>query len=264
MLKIKEFINKRIVKNIPNMITISRIVASVAGAVAFLSGNISMATKLYIYGAVSDYFDGLAARKLNAFSEFGRKLDALSDKLYAGSLLIPSILCGNLLMLIPLAMELKIAQVNLKSQKLGFKPETQRVGKFKTFMLFPTMIVGLVSTISIEFLPLLWLLLRYTTDLQDKSIIAYENLLNYNIRKREGIEQENVELIENTDKDKGLEEVKSDTKEKKDSNKYSYKHSNHKKMNLAAELAFYVMTPYYRLDELESYKKSGKVKRRVI
>lgn len=260
MLKIKDFLNKRVVKNIPNMITISRIISCVLGAGAFVVGNIPMAAGLYIYGAVSDYFDGLTARKLNAFSEFGRKLDALSDKLYAGSLLIPSLLCGNLLMLIPLILELRISQINLKSQKLGFKSETQRVGKFKTALLFPTMIVGLLSTISIEFLPLLWIMLPYTTVLQINSIITYENLLNYNIKQRESIEQEDVKLVENTDKDETLEEINNATNKKKSSNEYSYKYSNHKKMNLAEELAFYVMTPCYRL---ENAKKVSKLKRRM-
>ena len=260
MVKIKEFLNNKVIKNIPNLITFSRIIACVLGALAFVVGNIPLSAGLYIYGAISDFFDGLAARKLNAFSEFGRKLDALSDKLYAGSLLIPSLLCGNLLMLIPLIMELKISQINLKAQKLGVKSETQRVGKFKTALLFPTMIVGLLSTISIEFLPLLWIMLPYTTVLQVNSIITYENLLNYNIKQREGIEQEDVKLVENTDKAEELEEIKSVTNEKNSSNEYAYKYSNHKKVNLADELVFYIMTPCYRL---ENDKKVGKLKRRM-
>ena len=260
MLRIKDFLNRKVIKNIPNLITFSRIIACVLGAWSFVIGNIPLSAGSYVYGAISDFFDGLAASKLNAYSEFGRKLDALSDKLYAASLLIPSLLCGNILMLFPLILELKISQVNLKAQKLGFKSETQRVGKFKTALLFPTMIVGLLSTISIEFLPLLLIMLPYTTVLQINSIITYENLLNYNIKQKQAIEQENVQFRENTDQAEELKKLKSATNEKKTSNEYSYKHSNHNKMNLAEELAFYVMTPFYRL---ENDEKIGKSKRRM-
>lgn len=235
----------KIIKNIPNTLTTSRIIASIAGAGAFVAGNIWLAAGLYIYGAVSDFFDGLSARKLNAFSEFGRKLDALSDKIYAGSLLIPSILCCNLIMLIPLALELKISYITLKSQRLGFRPETQRIGKFKTALLFPTMIAGLLSTISIELLPLLWTLLPITTSLQAKSITVYENLLNYNINQRSIKEQkkENLDLEKNTSKDVDR-EVREVTKEKVSANANVY--SYNKSMNLVEELAFYMTTPYFK------------------
>ena len=46
-----------IIKNIPNFITISRIIASMLGAVFFVLGNVPVAAGLYIYGAVSDFFE---------------------------------------------------------------------------------------------------------------------------------------------------------------------------------------------------------------
>ena len=73
----------KIIKNIPNAITTSRIISSIVGAISFILGNYYLSFGTYIYGAISDFFDGLAARKLNAYSEFGRKLDAVSDKLFA-------------------------------------------------------------------------------------------------------------------------------------------------------------------------------------
>ena len=108
-------VKDKIIKNIPNALTVSRIITSVIAAGAFITGNISLSIGLYTYGAVSDFFDGFLARKLDAFSDVGRKLDALADKLYAGSLLIPSICLGNLLMIIPLILELQISNINLKS-----------------------------------------------------------------------------------------------------------------------------------------------------
>lgn len=238
----------KIIKNIPNLITISRIIASVLGAGFFVLGNIPVAAGLYIYGAVSDFFDGKAAQMLNAHSELGRKLDALSDKLYAASLLIPSILCGNLLMLIPTLYELKISYINLKSDKLGFKSKTSRIGKFKTFMLFPTMIFGLLTTISIDFLPLFLILFPFSTILQVNTSICYNNLLQYNIKNKDlNKTKTNNNVIKK-------EESKL-TKKKQSINKYY-----DKSMDLFDELAFYIMTPQFNLYE---EKKKSKVKRRV-
>lgn len=181
----------KIIKNIPNLLTFSRIISSVAAACVFVTGNIPLAFELYVYGAVSDFLDGFAARRLDAFSEFGRKLDALSDKIYAASLLIPSIICGNLLMILPMILELKISHINLKSQRLGFKTETQRIGKFKTAILFPTMITGLLATLSLEMQLLFWILLPISTVLQVNSITVYENLLIHNLKNKEMIEKDN-------------------------------------------------------------------------
>lgn len=171
----------KIIKNIPNTITTSRIISSIVGAISFILGNYYLSFGTYIYGAVSDFFDGFTARKLNAYSEFGRKLDAVSDKLYALSLLVPSILCGNILMVIPLIYEIKIAHTNYKSEKLGFKSATIKLGKFKTAILFPTIIIGLLAVIKPELYFVLVPLLPITTVLQNKTAIMYEKILNDNI-----------------------------------------------------------------------------------
>ena len=240
----------KITKNIPNAITNSRIIASVLGAGFFVLGNVPVATGLYIYGAVSDFFDGKAAQMLNAHSELGRKLDALSDKLYAASLLLPSILCGNLLMIITALYELKIAYINLKADKLGFKSKTIRIGKFKTAMLFLTMILGLLTTISIEFLPLFLILFPFSTILQVNTSICYNNFLQYNI-KNKNLKETKTNNIVTKKEEKAL------SKKRNIINK-----TYNKSVDLLDELAFYIMTPQFNLYD-EPTKKKSKVKRRV-
>lgn len=241
-------LKNKIIKNIPNALTISRIIASVLGAGAFVLGNIGVATGLYIYGAVSDMFDGMAARKLNAFSELGRKLDALSDKLYAGSLLIPSILCGNLLMLIPLLLELRISYINLKGQKLGIKTETHRIGKIKTVALFPTMIVGLLSTIDPAYLMILWPMMIVTTNLQYNSIVTYNNVLIQKLEEKNN----RVEIVV---KEKVNDDV---AKEKNDKTKnFNYKYIWDKGKNLLDECAYYTM---YQVPSISKSKKLKKIR----
>ena len=75
-------------KNIPNIITISRIISLILGFIFFIKDNIVVSLILYIYGAVSDMIDGYLARKLDAYSKMGQYLDAISDKLYFLSLII--------------------------------------------------------------------------------------------------------------------------------------------------------------------------------
>lgn len=166
-------INK-LLKNLPNAITISRIISSIMASIVFIFGNFWVSFGLYIYSAVSDFFDGFAARKLNAFSEFGRKLDAISDKIFILSLILPTIVLGNYLMIVPFVLEGIISLNNLKRSNKDIRIVTERVGKFKTAMLFPTMILGLLSS---KFPILNFVLLPFigiTTQLQYKTFKAYE------------------------------------------------------------------------------------------
>ncbi|MBO6794045.1 MAG: CDP-alcohol phosphatidyltransferase family protein [Balneolaceae bacterium] len=49
---------------------------------------------LLIYGLISDYLDGLVARKTNTISEVGKMIDPISDKLCAGALFIYTVWLG--------------------------------------------------------------------------------------------------------------------------------------------------------------------------
>src|ERR1700760_4248776 len=70
--------------NLPNAITVSRILLvpvfallfAVPGAPARLAAFV-----IFCIAGISDALDGLAARKLNAGSDFGRMLDPIADKI---------------------------------------------------------------------------------------------------------------------------------------------------------------------------------------
>ena len=177
---------KNIKKYIPNLVTITRIISCICGATLFTLGNIPLAIASYVYGAVSDAFDGFLARKLNAVSETGKKLDAVSDKIFALSLLIPSIILGNYLMILPLILESAISTINIYSNNKYHKTHTEKIGKFKTIVWFPTMILGLaiveVTNLVTAFIPLL----IASVTLQIGSILAYnEQLKRYRKEDKE-------------------------------------------------------------------------------
>ena len=165
----------KFVKNIPNMITFSRLIASILAPILLIFDQVTAAIYVYAYGAFSDLIDGVLARRLNAFSELGRKLDAVSDKLFALSVTLPSIIYGNYFMILILTLEGIIAGIMSLSYMKFKKGFTERVGKFKTFSLFITVVLGLimiyVRDVSIVFFPcyLLTLILQY------KAIKTYIN-----------------------------------------------------------------------------------------
>ena len=86
----KNFIN-RIKKRIPNILTKSRILTPLIILPTVLTGNFLLSTIIISLLGITDFFDGFLARKWNATSEYGRKLDAISDKMYALGVLIPLI-----------------------------------------------------------------------------------------------------------------------------------------------------------------------------
>ena len=165
-------------KNIPNIITISRIISLVLGFIFFIKDNIVVSLILYIYGAVSDMIDGYLARKLDAYSKMGQYLDAISDKLYFLSLIIILLLNKNYLIIIPLIMEIIISVINYLTIRKYKTVFTERVGKHKTTLLMLTLILG-VLTIKINSLKYMYILfLLLTTYFHIQTIIAYINQLN--------------------------------------------------------------------------------------
>ncbi len=165
-------------KNIPNIITISRIISLILGFVFFIKNKIIVSLIFYIYGAISDALDGYFARKLSAYSKFGQYLDAISDKLYFLSLMIILLIYKYYLILIPLIMELIISIINHLILKKNKKVFTERVGKFKTTLLIIDLILGIIS-IKIQYIIYIYaLLLLLVLYFEFQTMFAYINQLN--------------------------------------------------------------------------------------
>ncbi len=70
---------RKIIAFIPNFITLCNITCGVLSIFAAFSGRLDYAFYLIILAAVFDFFDGFAARLLNARSDIGLQLDSLCD-----------------------------------------------------------------------------------------------------------------------------------------------------------------------------------------
>lgn len=148
---IKEFINgfkkmgydlknkQTFKKQIPNLLTLSRIGIASFIPPLVLSGNLAMAAILTVAAALTDALDGFAARKLDAVSEFGKNLDPVCDKLFVGILIFPLMVklppLLTLGLTINLVLEALIASVNCISKAKGNIPQTTWLGKIKTALL---------------------------------------------------------------------------------------------------------------------------------
>lgn len=76
---------------VPNLLTLSRIVAIPLLVLLFLLGSPHgnwLAFALYVYACVTDFFDGWLARKLDLQSALGRFMDPIADKLLIGALIV--------------------------------------------------------------------------------------------------------------------------------------------------------------------------------
>ncbi len=71
--------NNRIIKSIPNTITLLNLVSGCISIVCAFEGNLQVAGIFILIAAVFDFFDGFTARLLGAYSPLGKELDSLSD-----------------------------------------------------------------------------------------------------------------------------------------------------------------------------------------
>lgn len=71
-------------KNIPNFITCLNVVSGSLAALFAIKGELTISVILIIAAAIFDFFDGMAARLLKAYSPMGKELDSLADMISFG------------------------------------------------------------------------------------------------------------------------------------------------------------------------------------
>ena len=127
--------------SLPNLLTLSRI-PFLFGVVGFLylpfGGASSLAFVLFIIGALTDWADGYYARKQGLVSNFGKLMDALTDKVFMVGLFISLLVIGILpewtlpLLLLILSREFLITGLRLVAASEGVVLAAEKSGKHKT------------------------------------------------------------------------------------------------------------------------------------
>ncbi len=82
-------------KQIPNSITLFNLFCGCLAVIFAVQGNLEFTALFALLGIFFDFFDGLAARLLNAQSELGLQLDSLADMITSG--LVPGLVMYQLL-----------------------------------------------------------------------------------------------------------------------------------------------------------------------
>ena len=84
-----------ITKHIPNTITSLNLFSGCMAVLQAIEANYELAALFIILGSIFDFFDGMSARMLKAYSPLGKELDSLADLVTFG--VAPSVMVFSLL-----------------------------------------------------------------------------------------------------------------------------------------------------------------------
>lgn len=194
----------KIKRQIPNLITASRLFAPLFIIPPALMGNLPLAGALTCMFAATDGVDGFLARKWHATSDLGRDLDAITDKVFAGTLLI-TLSFTNPVLLMTLGLEGSIAAINTYSKSKGYEPRTEIIGKVKTLTLSALLLASFVNPFIKMPNGLIPDLISLTAALQVVTAGAY--ISQY---KKAKDKHERIAAIEEIDKNESIEKTEEE------------------------------------------------------
>lgn len=161
-------------KNIPNILTLSRLVLTpVIIVLGLVFNQYQLVIILSSICALTDLFDGKLARKWNVTSEKGAKLDASADKIFSIGLILCLIRKVRSLFII-LILELVIAGYNSYNYyKKTHHTNTLMVGKCKATTLYLAIISSMICVFVPQIVPVRSGFIYATINLQIITIISY-------------------------------------------------------------------------------------------
>lgn len=121
--------------NLPNKLTLLRIIAIPVFIVILMIGYRYIATVVFIAASLTDMLDGHIARKYNMVTNFGKLMDPLADKLLVMSALLCLVELGNVagwMVIIILAREFAVTGLRQVAAAEGIVIAAGVTGKIKT------------------------------------------------------------------------------------------------------------------------------------
>ncbi len=143
--------------NLPNKLTLARMIAVPFFIVAFLLGAYPVALVLFIAASVTDYFDGKIARSQNLVTNFGKIMDPLADKILVYSALCLFIETDSIeawMLIIILAREFIVAGMRTVAASEGRVLAAGMSGKIKTVLQMIAVIVMMAGLWFSEITPI--------------------------------------------------------------------------------------------------------------
>ncbi len=199
----------RRVRQIPNILTSLRLFAPFFILPASFFGNIPLVLGFVAAFSITDMLDGFIARTFHFTSKLGKDLDAFSDKIFAGTLLLAASFM-NPIMLVNFSLEGLIAAINVHATLKGKETKSLYIGKAKTAFLFPLLGLSLVSDVSI-LEPIFKAMFGITTGLQILTAFSYRK--KYQLKEVTQIKEESINDDISLEETTSEEKVKSKKKE---------------------------------------------------
>lgn len=128
-------------KSLPNLLTAARIFAiPLLVLLLFLDGGVArwLAFLVFVAAAVTDYFDGFAARRMKVVTPLGRFLDPIADKLLVAAVIVALVAVDKLTgwlvaaAILVLCRELLVSGLREYLAELGVPLPVSRLAKWKT------------------------------------------------------------------------------------------------------------------------------------
>lgn len=181
-------------KQIPNLLTLGRMLSPLVIIPSALTGHQEEAIKLSLFFGLTDLVDGYIARNWNLTSKLGADLDALTDKLFAGTLLLTGAI-SNPILLTNTGLEMLIAGVNLRQKFSGKKSGSTIMGKIKTGSVFALGGLGVIAGQNQELNKFVIPLSIATTVLQTMTLASYVKKYNANSETEELTSNETLKQL---------------------------------------------------------------------
>jgi len=124
--------------NLPNALTLARIGLTallVAALTLDVPGRFTAALVLFLVAALTDYLDGVIARRQNLISNFGKLMDPLADKILTASAFIcfiPLKLVAAWVVIVIISREFLITGLRLLASSKNVILPAEKLGKHKT------------------------------------------------------------------------------------------------------------------------------------
>ena len=123
--------------NLPNKLTISRIIAVPFFIICYMKGFYIPAFVIFILASLTDMLDGKIARKYNLVTNFGKIMDPLADKILVYSAFCLMVEDGTIpgwMLIVILAREFLIAGMRTVAASEGIVIAAAMSGKIKTVL----------------------------------------------------------------------------------------------------------------------------------
>ena len=145
-------IERELPMNLPNKLTLSRLALTVAFLLAEFAKfpfSETCALLLFSMASLTDYFDGMIARRNHLITNFGTLMDPLADKILTCSAFIAFVGRGEIaawMVVVIVARELAITGLRLLAATNQVVLAAERYGKHKTISQIVAILAVLVAT----------------------------------------------------------------------------------------------------------------------